>query len=83
MFSKEILRYFWPYQRVILAVCFTGEGGGAGAAAEAWKRRRRGGAVQKKHSLALVRGWFPDVMGTNCGEVTTSKAFMLGVLTSI
>lgn len=69
------------------AVFFTGKNSRAGVAVKAWKRRSRGGAIQKKHSLALVRGpvkgQFRDVMEMNYEKVATSKALMLGLLTSI
>lgn len=42
---------------LIDAVLFAGEDRRAGVAVKTWKRRTGGGAIQKKHSLALVRGW--------------------------
>lgn len=42
---------------LIYAMFFPGKNRRAGVAVKAWKRRAWGGAVQEKHSLALVRGW--------------------------
>lgn len=43
----------------IYAVCPAGQDRRAGLATETWERRPRGGAVQERHSLALVRGQHP------------------------
>lgn len=42
---------------LIPLVWFAGQDSGAGTAVAAWERRTRGGAVQAKHSLAMVSGW--------------------------
>lgn len=41
---------------LIDAVCPAGQNRRTGFAVETWEGRTRGGAVQKRHSLALVRG---------------------------
>lgn len=57
--------HLWPVSKglfrqqlcmLIPLVWFAGKDSGTGTAVAAWERRTRGGAVQAKHSLALVSG---------------------------
>lgn len=54
---------------LIYAVCPAGQERRVGLAAETWEGRTRGGAVQKSHRLALVKGsLLTFLMGNNrCG----------------
>lgn len=70
---------------LIPLVWFAGQNSGAGTAVAAWERRTWGGAVQAKHSLALVSGWHS---ATHCCHRTwamrvTVNALNASVLTAL
>lgn len=73
---------------LIYVVLFSGKDRRAGVAVKTWKRRTGGGAIQKKHSLALVRGHHLAAhclsWGMNCeGEGEYFKGLNAGILTSV